>query len=26
LGGHCPECETALLLVDLLGGEVIRTH
>ena len=25
LGGHCPECETALLLVALLGGEVIPT-
>jgi hypothetical protein len=23
LGGHCPECDTALLLVDLLGEEVV---
>ena len=26
LGGHCPECDTALLLVDLLGEEVIATR
>ena len=25
LGGHCPECETPLLLVDLLGEEVVHT-
>jgi ribosomal protein L32 len=25
LGGHCPECDTALLLVDLLGEEVVGT-
>jgi len=25
LGGHCPECDTPLLLVDLLGEEVVRT-
>ena len=25
LGGHCPECETPLLLVDLLAEEVVRT-
>jgi len=24
LGGHCPECDTPLLLVDLLGEEVVR--
>lgn len=23
LGGHCPECETPVLLVDLLGEEVV---
>ena len=23
LGGHCPECDTPLLLVDLLGEEVV---
>jgi hypothetical protein len=26
LGGHCPECDTPLLLVDLLGEEVIAPH
>jgi hypothetical protein len=26
LGGHCPECDTPLLLVDLLGEEVIPPH
>ncbi len=26
LGGHCPECDTPLLLVDLLGEEVVRTR
>jgi len=26
LGGHCPECETPLLLVDLLGEEVVGTR
>lgn len=26
LGGHCPECDTPLLLVDLLGEEVIATR
>jgi hypothetical protein len=26
LGGHCPECDTPLLLVDLLGKEVVGTH
>jgi hypothetical protein len=25
LGGHCPECDTPLLLVDLLGEEVVDT-
>ena len=25
LGGHCPECDTPLLLVDLLGEEVVGT-
>ena len=25
LGGHCPECDTPLLLVDLLGEEVVST-
>ena len=25
LGGHCPECATPVLLVDLLGEEVVRT-
>jgi hypothetical protein len=25
LGGQCPECDTPLLLVDLLGEEVVRT-
>ncbi len=25
LGGHCPECDTPLLLVDLLGEEVVPT-
>jgi len=25
LGGHCPECETPLLLVDLLAEEVVPT-
>jgi rubrerythrin len=24
-GGHCPDCDTPLLLVDLLGEEVVRT-
>jgi hypothetical protein len=26
LGGHCPECDTTLLLVDLLGEEVVATR
>jgi hypothetical protein len=26
LGGHCPECDTPLLLVDLLGKEVVTPH
>jgi len=26
LGGHCPECDTPLLLVDLLGEEVVVPH
>ena len=26
LGGHCPECDTPLLLVDLLGEEVVPAH
>ena len=26
LGGHCPECDTPVLLVDLLGEEVVGTH
>jgi len=26
LGGHCPECDTPLLLVDLLGEEVVATQ
>ncbi len=26
LGGHCPECDTPLLMVDLLGKEVVGTH
>ena len=26
LGGQCPECDTPLLLVDLLGEEVVATH
>ena len=25
LGGHCPECDAPLLLVDLLGEEVVNT-
>ena len=25
LGGHCPDCDTPLLLVDLLGEEVVGT-
>jgi len=25
LGGHCPECDTPLLLADLLGDEVVRS-
>jgi hypothetical protein len=25
LGGHCPECDAPLLLVDLLGEEVVPT-
>lgn len=25
LGGYCPECDTPLLLVDLLGEEVLGT-
>jgi hypothetical protein len=25
LGGHCPECATPVLLLDLLGEEVVRT-
>ena len=24
LGGHCPECEAPVLVVDLLGEEVVR--
>jgi hypothetical protein len=26
LSGHCPECDTPLLLVDLLGEEVVATR
>ena len=26
LGGHCPECDTTVLLVDLLGEEVVAPH
>lgn len=26
LGGQCPECDTPLLLVDLLGEEVVAAH
>jgi predicted RNA-binding Zn-ribbon protein involved in translation (DUF1610 family) len=26
LGGQCPECDTPLLLVDLLGEEVVTPH
>jgi hypothetical protein len=26
LGGHCPECDTPLLLIDLLGEEVVLAH
>jgi hypothetical protein len=26
LGGHCPDCDTPLLLVDLLGEEVVGTR
>lgn len=26
LGGHCPECDTPVLLVDLLGEEVVGTR
>jgi len=26
LGGHCPECDMPLLLVDLLGEEVVATR
>jgi ribosomal protein L32 len=26
LGGHCPECDAPLLLVDLLGEEVVGTR
>ena len=26
LGGHCPECDTPLLLVDLIGEGVIAPH
>jgi ribosomal protein L32 len=26
LGGHCPECEAPVLLVDLLGKEVVAAH
>lgn len=26
LGGHCPECDTPLLLVDLLGMEVVASN
>jgi hypothetical protein len=26
LGGHCPECDTPLLLVDLFGEEVVAPH
>jgi ribosomal protein L32 len=25
LGGHCPECDTPLLLADLLGEEVVHS-
>ena len=26
LGGHCPECDTPILLTDLLGEEVVELH
>lgn len=26
LGGHCPECDSPVLLVDLLGEEVVAPH
>ena len=26
LAGHCPECDTPLLLIDLLGEEVVTAH
>lgn len=26
LGGQCPECDTPVLLVDLLGKEVVAPH
>ena len=26
LGGHCPECDTPLLMVDLLGEEVVASR
>jgi ribosomal protein L32 len=26
LGGHCPECDTPVLLIDLLGEEVVGTR
>jgi ribosomal protein L32 len=26
LGGHCPECDTPVLVVDLLGEEVVGTR
>jgi hypothetical protein len=26
LGGHCPECDAPLLVVDLLGEEVVNLH
>lgn len=26
VGGHCPECDTPLLLVELLGEEVVAPH
>jgi hypothetical protein len=26
LGGHCPECDTPLLMIDLLGEEVVDSR
>jgi hypothetical protein len=26
LGGHCPDCDSPVLLVDLLGEEVVKPH